>query len=81
MISDRLAGLLRGLLELPADFDFADATKAYEVPGWDSLKHAEVLVSVEQEYGIRFKALEAIRLKSVGDLQVLIDKKTAAPGK
>lgn len=76
MISDRLGGVLRRVLELPDEYDFSTVSKAYEVPGWDSLKHAEVLVGVEEEYGVRFKALEAIRLKSIQDLQDLVDRKT-----
>lgn len=75
MISDRLAALLRKVLKLET-FEFQDETSAFHVPGWDSLRHIEVLSAVEREYAIRLRALEALRLKSVGDLQILIDKKT-----
>ncbi|HVD61362.1 MAG TPA: acyl carrier protein [Gemmatimonadaceae bacterium] len=77
MISDRLANLLRRELNL-GTFDFTDSTKAYDVPGWDSLKHVEILAAVEQEYGVRFRAVEILRLKSIGDLQALIDSRTGA---
>ena len=75
MISDRLANLLRRELNL-GTFDFTDSTQAYDVPGWDSLKHVEILAAVEQEYGVRFRAVEILRLKSIGDLQALIDSRT-----
>lgn len=75
MISDRLATLLRRVLTLD-QFDFRDDTKAFQVPGWDSLRHVQILTTIEEEYGIRFRTLEVLRLKSVGDLQVLIDQKT-----
>lgn len=75
MISERLAMLLRRELHLDS-FDFVDNTKAYDVPGWDSLKHVEILSAVEEEYGIRFRAVEVLRLKSIGDLQTLIDSRT-----
>jgi acyl carrier protein len=74
MISTRLATLLRTVLALE-EFDFRDDTKAFQVPGWDSLRHVEILTTIEKEYGIRIRTLEALRLKSVGDLQVLIDQK------
>jgi acyl carrier protein len=45
------------------------------VPGWDSLKHVELLAAVEEEYGLRFRAFDVLRLKNVGDLQTLIDSK------
>ena len=75
MVSDRLKRVILKELSLD-DFDFEDGTMATEVPGWDSLSHVRVLVAVEKEYGIRLKALEALRLKNVGDLQKLIDAKT-----
>lgn len=75
MVSDRLKRVILKELSLD-DFDIQDATMATEVPGWDSLSHVRVLVAVEKEYGIRLKSLEVLRLKSVGDLQRLVDSKT-----
>jgi acyl carrier protein len=46
------------------------------VPGWDSLSHVRVIIAIEENYGIRFKTLEIIRLKNVGQLQRVIDAKT-----
>lgn len=77
MISDRLKKVILQTLGL-ADFDLQDETKATDVPGWDSLSHVKVLTAAEQEYGVRFKTMEVLRLKSVGDLQQLIDRKTNA---
>ena len=75
MISERLATVLRRVLKLD-EFEFRDDTQAFQVPGWDSLRHIELLTAVEEEYGIRFRALETLKLKNVGDLQTLVEKKT-----
>ena len=77
MISDRLTLLLRRELGLPA-FDFRDDTKAFEVPGWDSLRHVELLAAIEAEYGLRFRSMEVLRLRSVGELQALIEMRVQA---
>ena len=74
MISQRLQNVILGVLHLEG-FDFKDSTTAAEVPGWDSLKHVAILAVVEQEYAIRFRSLEVIRLGNVGELQALIDRK------
>jgi acyl carrier protein len=74
MISPRLNSLLCRELGLQG-FPFEDGTVATTVPGWDSLRHVAILTAVEKEYGVRFKPLEIIRLKCVGDLQQLIDRK------
>ena len=74
MISQRLKKVILGIVHLE-DFDFNDSTTAAEVPGWDSLKHVAILTAVEQEYAIRFRSMEVIRLKNVGELQALVDRK------
>jgi acyl carrier protein len=79
MISERLKRVILGALELQ-DFDLQDATTADQVPGWDSLSHVSVLRTIEDEYDIRFRSLEAIRLKNVGELQALVDRKLVARG-
>ncbi|MGE3540337.1 MAG: acyl carrier protein [Candidatus Tectimicrobiota bacterium] len=74
MISERLAKVLLRELQLDA-YPLEDATTATQVPGWDSLKHVAILAAIEEEYHIRFRTLEVVRLKSVGELQELINKK------
>jgi len=75
VISNRLRDVI--LTELGIEFyPLEDETLAAQVPGWDSLAHVRVLFAVEKAFGIRIKALEAVRLKNVGDLQRLVSKKT-----
>jgi acyl carrier protein len=76
MVSEKLKGVILRELDLE-DFDMVDSTTASMVPGWDSLKHVRLIMAVEEAYNLRFRTLEVIRLKSVGELQALIDKKTA----
>jgi len=75
MISERLKRIILEALQLE-EFDMQDDTTANMVPGWDSLSHVRVIIAIEENYGIRFKTLEVIRLKNVGQLQRLIDVKT-----
>lgn len=75
MISDRLKKIILKVLKLN-NFDLHDETVAYQVPGWDSLNHVIILAAVEKEYGIRFKIAEILRLKNLGDLQLLVNSKT-----
>jgi acyl carrier protein len=77
MISPRLHRTILDVLRLES-FPLDDATTAAEVPGWDSLAHVAVLAAVEREYAIRFRSMEVLRLRNVGDLQALVDRKTGA---
>lgn len=76
MISTRLKKVILSELKLK-DFNLEDDTAAYQVPGWDSLSHIRVVLAIEKDYGIRFATVELLRLKNLGDLQVLIDNKTS----
>jgi acyl carrier protein len=74
MISPRLKSVILRELDLD-DFEITRATTADSVPGWDSLSHVRIIVAVEAEYGIRFSALEVLKMKRVGDLQDLVERK------
>jgi acyl carrier protein len=74
MISDRLKRIILKELNL-SEWEMSGTTEASQVPGWDSLNHVRILTAVEKEFGIRFKTLEVLRLRNVGDLQKAIDLK------
>lgn len=76
MISERLQQVILRELGLES-FDLQDATLASQVPGWDSLNHVRVMAAIEDEYKIRFRALEILPLKNLGQLQALVDRKMA----
>ena len=51
---------------------------ARDVPGWDSFKQIEIIVALEERYGIKFRTRELDALHSVGDLVRVVAAKTAA---
>jgi acyl carrier protein len=48
------------------------ASNASTVEGWDSLAHVNLVMSIEQHYGIRFALGELEELKNVGEMADLI---------
>jgi len=74
MISQELKKVILNELNLD-DFDLQDETTAPEVPGWDSLNHVNIIVAVENNFSVKFKSYEVLRLKNVGDLQKLLNSK------
>ncbi len=48
---------------------------AQDVDEWDSLSHIRVIVSIEEEFGIRFSVSEISGLKNVGEIAALIESK------
>ncbi|MEO8453194.1 MAG: acyl carrier protein [Gemmatimonadota bacterium] len=76
LIDARLSACILGALDLTS-FPLRRGTRAYEVPGWDSLSHAMIVVAVEDEYGVRFSTRDVVGLQSVGDLERLIERSIA----
>ena len=76
MISEKLKEIIRHEFETEG-VELNSDTVATDVPGWDSFSHISVIHQVEKEYGIRFKQLEIIGLKKLGDLQALVDQKAS----
>jgi acyl carrier protein len=74
MISERLKLVILKELNLN-EFDFTDDMMANQVPGWDSLNHMNIIMAVENEYNFKFKALEILKMRKIGDLQKAIDIK------
>lgn len=53
-------------------------TSAVEIEDWDSLTHIELIVAVEQHFGIQFKSMDLKKLENVGDLADLVKTKLSA---
>lgn len=54
------------------------ATRATDVPGWDSLMHVTLVLEVERVYRIRFSSREVAMLSNVGELQDLVNARISA---
>ena len=48
---------------------------AAQVPGWDSLTHVRLMLSVERKFRVKFTVTEIGELKNVGELASLIERK------
>jgi acyl carrier protein len=78
MVTEELKRVILSVLKLD-DWDITDETVAPQVPGWDSLNHVNVILAIEAHFHIRFKPIEVLKLKSIGDLQRLVTSKLDNP--
>jgi acyl carrier protein len=49
---------------------------AKDIADWDSFKQIEIIIAVQEHYGIKFRTRELDTLNNVGDLVSLIASKT-----
>ncbi len=71
-----LQDLLRSIFERN-DIQIRPETTAADISGWDSIRHIEIMLAVEQEFGIKFRSSELDKIKSVGELISTIRKKSS----
>ena len=76
MISDKMKSAILKELKLD-EYDIQDSTLANQIPGWDSLNHINVICAIEKEFNVKFKSIEVLKCKNIGDLQKLTDAKLA----
>lgn len=60
------------------DMKLSPELTAKNVPGWDSFKQIEIIIAVEERYGIKFHTRELDSLNNVGDLARTVMAKTQA---
>ena len=66
-IIERITPIFRDILE-DDDLVLTNELTANDVESWDSLAHVRLIVTIEQDLGIRFDLSEASSAKNVGDL-------------
>jgi len=48
--------------------EVVDNTTAEDIEDWDSLEHINLIVAIENKFGIKFKMNEVTGLKNVGEM-------------
>lgn len=70
---DRLRSAFRRALALPNDFDTSSA-EANNTRTWDSVGHLQLVVAIEEEFGIRLDPSDVVELESYLDAEAILKK-------
>jgi acyl carrier protein len=71
-IDSELIGLISTILAVSPD-ELTIESGPGTLPLWDSLGHVTIIAAVEETYGIKLKMLEILNVKTIGDLQKIIN--------
>lgn len=63
-MKNRVAQILADTLGVPLT-DIPPGASMENIAGWDSIAHLNLLMSLEQEFGVQFSAVEMIALNSL----------------
>jgi acyl carrier protein len=76
-VFEAVVAIIRGVFSLE-DLKVTSKTTAEDVPGWDSFKMVEIIVEVEQRFGVTMETRDMDHIRCVGDMVLRISDKIAA---
>lgn len=73
-LQERLEEVFRQVFD-DENLKLTDAMTSYDIAGWDSVVHINLMFGIEQAFGVRFKGNELAEMKNIGELkQFLVGK-------
>ena len=73
-MNDKLQEIFRAVFELIPGTDVTRVRQSNE-PKWDSLAHISLITAVESEFGVTLDAMDAMRMTSYQETQLLLEEK------
>lgn len=68
MIEQKLRGVMSSVLGVAAGTITAE-TSAGQLEQWDSIRHLELILAIEEVYGVHFETEKIPGLRSAGEIQ------------
>ncbi|MCQ2497621.1 MAG: acyl carrier protein [Lachnospiraceae bacterium] len=53
-----------------------ETSAAKDVDGWDSLANVQIMLSIEEEFGVNFDLDDMVKFKCIGDIVECIERKS-----
>ncbi len=75
-MDERVEGLVAEVLQIPRE-TVTDDLAMREVDVWDSLKHMELIVSLEQRFEVELNFEEIIAMQSVREIKQVLQARSA----
>ena len=74
-IFERLNNVFRDVFD-DESITVSEKTTSADIEDWDSLEHINLIVAVEQEFGIKFNMGEVTHMKNVGEMvDIIMERK------
>jgi acyl carrier protein len=76
-ILDRVRNLISNLMRVPLE-EVTISSSPSTITTWDSLQHLNLILSLEETFGLQFSPEETIELLNVETIVLLIEEKKGA---
>jgi len=74
-VNEKIEVLLAEVLQIPAA-TITDDLAMTDLDIWDSLKHMELIMTLEQNFGLQLSFDEIVRMRSVGEIKRVLKART-----
>ena len=74
-VNEKIEVLLAEVLQIPAA-TITDDLAMTDLDIWDSLKHMELIMALEQSFGLQLNFDEIVRMRSVGEIKRVLKART-----
>lgn len=75
-MEQKLIALLADLFSIPKE-DITDELAINDIELWDSLKHMELVITLEQAFNIELTSDEIMSMKNINEIKRIIKNKVA----
>ena len=75
-VDGKVEGLLADTIQVPAA-KITDDLAMQDVEAWDSLKHMELIVALEEAFGVQLSFDEIVVMRSVGEIKRVLRERSA----
>lgn len=72
---DRVIAVIAAVLKLPPSA-LNDQSSPDDIAAWDSLQHLQIILALEEEFGLQFPADDIDHLQTVGMLVAAVSEQT-----
>ncbi len=71
--TDRIRSIVAAVLRVPADA-LVDAASPDSIVGWDSLRHMQLVLALEEAFGVQFAVEDMEAMYTVGAIVEIVGK-------
>ena len=70
---DRLAQAVAEVLDVTPE-TLSEESSPATIPSWDSLGHLNLIIALEQEFGVRLSAEDILTMRSIGSIRRILHR-------
>ena len=74
---EQLRGIASDIFGVPAQ-EITESSSPETIESWDSVQHLNLVLAMEEQFGVQFDPEEMDQMKNMGEIAGLLDKKQRA---